>query len=79
MNGFSADGIDGVEGGYSSFVPSLSISKMQAITAIYIHERTNGGSCNTHSKFAVAHLLCAAQSLSIRAQKSTDRRVGFTV
>src|SRR3569832_2053160 len=69
MNGFSADGIDGVESHYSSFVPSRSNAKIRDNTKYYQISRVIFRSCNPHSKFAVAQQLCAAQTLGMRAKK----------
>jgi hypothetical protein len=71
MNGFFSDGIDGVEDEYSSRVPTPLLLKNDRYCNWLLKNRIDRNRCHRHSKLAVAHLLCAAQRLSIDAQKST--------
>jgi hypothetical protein len=71
MNGFSADGIDGVEVSYSSSVPSRLRTKTHYELTGYARLAIRSFCSNPHSKFAPAQLLCAAQMLGKDVQKNT--------
>jgi len=66
-----SDGIDGVGKELFKLCAKPTFLINLCFTNSYSGGIPRSGDCNPHSKFALAHLLCAAQSLSNSAQKST--------